>query len=523
MGNSSWRARARLHTVRRRVAAVAGLSLLASMTSLAPAQAGLLDDITGTLPGPVTDVVDPVTDILDPVTDPVTGDLVEPAVDTVTGVVTNPDTGAVLGLLDPLTGELLLAPLPDIGSGTGTLELLVDGVLTELCSSTGPTCEQVPIEDLVDEAAIVLKAVPAEPGAVPQWDPASCPTFIADICVIKVEDLAGDTPVAPLVSFLSPAQPDAPDTAITSQPPGKQARTHTFTFEADPRTEETTFECKLEVAFKSTPPAGAQDSHDWQPCGADPFGSHSYPDKFANGTYVFAVQARAGDLVDETPATQTWNTALAPEVPETRIVAGQRNGSWLLTPRAAFRFTSTVGGSEFQCHYDSMTSACDAGRFVWRPRAEGARLTPGRHTFKVAAMANKTQDFTPATRRFHVPLDDRALKPLKRWQRKKQQGHVRNTFTLTRVKGAALVTRKPQQFRRVVLVADKGRGFGTVKVFKGKRLLREVNLHAKKKLVKRKVIPIKRFRGKLRSGKIRVVVTTAGKPVRIDGIGVARR
>ena len=38
MGNSTWRAHARLHRVRTKVAAVAGLSLVASMTALAPAR-----------------------------------------------------------------------------------------------------------------------------------------------------------------------------------------------------------------------------------------------------------------------------------------------------------------------------------------------------------------------------------------------------------------------------------------------------------------------------------------------------
>lgn len=515
MGNSSWRARARLHRVWPKVAAVAGLSLVASMTTLAPAQAGLLDDLRD----PITDVLDPATEILDPITDPVTGEIIEPVVDTVTGVVSDPETGGVLGILDPITGDLLLAPLPDISSGAGTLFTLVDGAFTELCDSAEAVCDQVPIQELVDEAAIILKAVPTEPGSVPKWD--GCPTFIADICMIKADDLLGDTPLAPIVSFLpgDDTEPDAPDAKITSQPPGKQAKTHTFTFEAEPSTEQNTFECKLEVAHKSTPPSGAQDSHEWQPCGTDPFGSHTYPHEFANGTYVFAVRAFEGDAADQTADTQSWTVALPPEVPETRIGAGPKSRAFVLTPRATFRFRSTVEGSQFRCWYDDLINACDAGRFTWGPRM----LKPGQHTFKVAAMANKTQDFRPAVRTFNVPLDDRALRAVKHWQRKKQRGHVRNTYSLTRVKGAALVTKRPQHFRRVVLVADKGRGFGTVKVFRGKQLLREVHLHAKTKLVKRKVIPIKRFKGKLRAGKIRVVVTSAGRAVRIDGIGVARR
>lgn len=514
-------AHARLHRVRRRAAAVAGLALVTSMAPLIPAQAGLLDPIS-----PITDpVTDPVTEVLDPVTDPVTGTLVDPVVDTTTGVVTDPDTGTVLGLLDPTTGELLLAPLPAIGSGSGTLETLVGGAFVPLCSSADQTCGQVPIQDLVDEAAIVLRAVPEDPAATPTWDPASCPTVIGDICMVTVEDLAGGTALEPVASFLPAGGGDlvAPDTLITSAAPQWLSREHTFTFAADPTTATTRFECRLEVAYAgAAAPADAVAAHDWQPC-TGPSGSQTYPN-LANGTYVFAVAAVDGPDVapatDATPATQSWNVA-AP--PETRVQSGPRHRSFLLTRRAAFTFRSTVEPSSFQCWYDGHIRACDAGRFVWRQRTDGAPLRPGRHIFRVAATAGGTQDPTPEVRTFHVPIDDRALRAVKTWRHRKQPGHFHNTVATTRLKGAALVTRKPQRFRRVVLVADKGRGHGTVKVFKGRRLLKEVSLDANQTLLKRRVIRIKRFRGKLRSGRIRVVVTSAGKPVRIDAIGVARR
>lgn len=505
MGTKLSRADARLLSARRGIvrgaAAGLGMALLAPMLAAAPAQADLLDS---------------TTDLL-------TGEVLEPVVDTTTGVVTDPATGDLVGVLEPGTGELLLAPVPAIESGAGQILVLVNGVMTPLCDSADEVCDPVPLDTMVDEAAVVLKAVPATPGDIPAWDPAGCTQVIADICMIAIQDLAGDTPLAPAVGFLTGSSDSgAPDTEITSPVPGKRAQAHTFTFRAEPATDQTTFACKLEVSYKSTPPAGAQRSHDWQPCGAEPVGEHRY-EKLANGTYVFAVQALEGDAADDTPATQSWTVAVPPEVPETRIVAGPKGGSWLLARRAAFKFRSSVEGSDFQCSYDSMTDACDSGAFVWGPRKHGAPLRPGTHVFKVAALANKTQDFSPAVRRFHVPLDDRGMRPVKNWTRKKQRGHLKNTYTQTTVKGAALITKRKQKFRRVVLVADKGRGFGTVQIFWGKRMLREVSLEAKKPLVKRKVIPVRKFNGKLRSGKLRVVVTSAGKPVRIDGIGLAKR
>jgi hypothetical protein len=520
MGSRIWRVRTRLQDTRRRITTAAaaglGLALLAPLLTVAPAQAGLLEDTTETL--------------TEPITDPLTGELIDPVLDSTTGIVTDPATGEVIGVLDPVTGELLLAPVPAVGPGSaGEILVLVDGALRQLCSSAATGCDQVPLGEMVDEAAIVLKAVPAKPGDIPAWDPASCPEIVADICVIAAGDLVGGTPLAPLVSFISAsnADPAAPETVITSgEIANKQTTEHRFTFVADPATEDTGFLCKLEVAYKSTPPADAQRAHDWQPC-EDQTGAQSYA-KLANGTYVFAVQAFTGPpadptTIDETPATQSWTVAVAPEVPETKIVSGPRGNSWLFGRRAAFRFRSTVEDSRFQCSYDRMTSACDDAAFVWRPKADGARLTPGTHVFKVAAMAHKTQDFSPAIRTFHVPLDDRGMRTVKKWNRKKQKGHFKNTFTQTRVKGAKLVTKRKHRFRRVVLIADKGRGFGTVKVFWGNRMLRKVDLHAKRPLAKRKVIRVKKFHGKLRSGRLRVVVTSRGKPVRIDGIGLARR
>lgn len=546
MGNTLGRAHARLRSARRRLtvgtAAGIGLTLVAPVLAAAPAQAGLVSDLTGGVSEVasgipiVGDVTEPLTDLLDDapldelldgdeLLDTSTGLVTDPAgtvtkiVDLESGVVTNA-SDELLGILDPVTGELLLPPVPGIEEGAGTLLAVVDGVLTEVCTSADAVCAQLPLDKMVDEAAVVLKAVPASPGDVPSWE--GCPEIIADICLITVDDLTADTPLAPIVSFLTgTGNPDAPDTVITSAPPGKSSKAHTFRFEADPESDETEFLCKLEVAHKSTPPSGAQRAHDWQPCGADPAGAMSYKN-LANGTYVFAVQATEGELADETPATQSWTTAVAPDVPDTRITAGPKRGSWLFARRATFRFSSTVAGSEFQCDYDTMTAACDDGSFVWRPRTDGAPLRPGTHVFKVAALANKTQDFSPAVRAFHVPLDDRAMNG-NGWHRKKQKGHFRATYTETTRQGASLVTKRKQKFRRVVLIADKGRGFGTVKVYWGDRMLKKVSLHAKKPLLKRKVIAVKRFDGKLRAGKIRVVVASSGKPVRIDGIGLAKR
>lgn len=516
MGNTSWRAGARLQRARRKLTAAVtagvGLALVVPMLAATPAQAGLLDGV------PI------VGDVLDPVVDPITGDLVEPVVDTVTGVVTNPDTGAVLGVLDPITGALLVAPTPVIApGGGGEIEFLGEVV----CASDGTaqkTCDALPLGELGDLTsllAVVLTAVPADDSYIPQWT-GDCAAPLGQVtCQIPLEDLAGDTPLAPVLTFLPGGDGGAaPDIRIVTADPASDAktpkRTAAFTFEADPVTETVRYECQLTVTRKGASP----DASGWDPCGVERAGGQSYTDLTA-GTYTFEVRAVEGEgesaLTDPSPASTSWTVYVVPESPETSIVSGPRSNSWILTNKVAYSFKSTVAGSQFDCRYDNalQDTLCDDGN--WSIRG----LTVGSHLFTVEAIANNTRDFSPARRSFHVPWDDRAMVG-KSWTRAKAKKHFKNTVTTTTAKGAALTTRQKLKFRRVVLVADKGPGFGTVKVFWGKKMLKEVDLRAKR-LKNRRVIPIKRFSGPLRSGKLRVVVVSSGKTVRIDGIGAAKR
>ncbi len=482
---TSRRARTRLSTSRRRLAAgftaAVGMTLVAPVLVTAPAHAGLeLPDLGGIDVG---------------------------------GVVTDP-SGTVIGILDPV-GEVLpltpptpvIAPGGDGGSITflGAVVCSADGTVTK-------TCDALSLAGLDPDALTLdLVAVPATPGQVPTWDPATCPEPLADVCTIPLEDLVGSTPLAPVVSFL-PGTAEAPDTKITSAVPGKQRTTHTFTFEAVPASETATFECKLQVTYRGTPSSTAPKSDtDWRLCES----GMTYRN-LANGDYVFAVRAVEEEVADESPATQTWRTSVPPEVPETRITGGPKASAWVLENAVTYTFKSSVPGSQFQCELGGLTYACDDGSFTVRG------LTKGSHLFEVYAMANKTRDFTPAKRAFHVPLDDRALKPSGSWASKKQKGHFKNTYRESTSQGAVLVTQGTQKFRRIALVADKGRGHGTVKVFWNKKLLKEVSLAAKRDQ-KRRVIPVKSFTGKIRQGTLRLVVVSSGKVVRIDGLGIASR
>ena len=72
---------------------------------------------------------------------------------------------------------------------------------------------------------------------------------------------------------------------------------------------------------------------------------------------------------------------------------------------------------------------------------------------------------------------------------------------------------------KLALVATRGRGFGTVKVYLGSSLLKKVSLGATT-TQKKRLIPIASFTSPA-SGKVKVVVATGGKTVRIEGLGVA--
>ena len=73
--------------------------------------------------------------------------------------------------------------------------------------------------------------------------------------------------------------------------------------------------------------------------------------------------------------------------------------------------------------------------------------------------------------------------------------------------------------REVVLVTSRGRRHGTVAVYAGKRLVRTVRLSAGKDVLGR-LVSVTSF-SRPWSGRLRVVVRTHGRPVRIEGLGVA--
>ncbi len=119
-----------------------------------------------------------------------------------------------------------------------------------------------------------------------------------------------------------------------------------------------------------------------------------------------------------------------------------------------------------------------------------------------------------------VAVNDKTLKEKKLagravWKTaKKVKGAYSTDLTTTTRKGATLTL--PVAARRVALLVSTGRGHGSVAVSLGKNKLGTFSL-ASKKGATQVVIPVAVFSG-TREGKLKITVTTNGKPVRIDGV-----
>lgn len=118
-----------------------------------------------------------------------------------------------------------------------------------------------------------------------------------------------------------------------------------------------------------------------------------------------------------------------------------------------------------------------------------------------------------------VPLDERDLVRRGGWHEVVQPGAYRRTVLRSSRHGAALSTRL--ETRRIKLVATTCSRCGKVSVYLDDELLARVSL-ASETLHTRRTIPVARF-PVLRSGTLRLVVSSARRPVVIDALATSRR
>ena len=210
---------------------------------------------------------------------------------------------------------------------------------------------------------------------------------------VKAKDPAGNedaTPATRTFTVTTPPPPDTtpPDTTITAGPTGTTTdKSPSFGYTSSEPTG-ATFQCKLDGPGAAT--------GTYTDCTPSP---KAYSN-LADGTYTFSVKAKdpAGNE-DATPATRTFTVTTPPPPdttpPDTTITAGPTGSTSDSTPR--FDFTSSEGGSTFQCRIDTGAfGPCSS------PHTTG-ELAPGSHTFEVRATdAAGNTDGTPAGRTFTV-------------------------------------------------------------------------------------------------------------------------
>ncbi len=199
---------------------------------------------------------------------------------------------------------------------------------------------------------------------------------------VRAVDSAGNTDLTPATrgwTVQGPSDTTAPDTTIDSGP-----STTTSSPSASFRFSSSEVNSSFQCSFDSGP---------WGDC-ASPTSYGS----LAAGSHTFSSRATdAAGNTDVSPASWTWTVEAAADTtpPQTSIVSGPSGATTSTT--ANFNFSSSEGGSSFQCQLD-------AG--PWNPCATPqayASLGLGPHTFAVKATdAAGNTDSSPASRAWTV-------------------------------------------------------------------------------------------------------------------------
>jgi hypothetical protein len=200
-----------------------------------------------------------------------------------------------------------------------------------------------------------------------------------------------------------------------------------------------------------------------------------------------------------------------PVAPETTITSGPTDHGYLLNTQTSIGLGSSEAGT-VACSLDggdadTCTSPHPLSGLSARTHVVRAWATDG----------SGLADPTAAERTFTVPVNNTALTHSAGWTKKTGTGYFRNTYSTSSKQGAALSTRITDALR-VALVATRAPGQGKVNIMLGQTVLKQVNLSStttqKKQVFEHEFASAK-------SGTIKLVVATSGKPVKIEGLGVA--
>ena len=179
----------------------------------------------------------------------------------------------------------------------------------------------------------------------------------------------------------------------------------------------------------------------------------------------------------------------------------------------------------YDVRYRSAPYGADFGGFVaWQSGTAGTSAvfngSPGR-SYCFSARATdadlNTSDYG-AERCTAIPAANTALKHRGHWAKRKGSGYFLGAFSVTSTQGANLVLANVRA-KRLAIVVTKCRGCGTIKVFLRNKLLRTIRLRAGSNR-KRQIVNLAIFNS-VRRGTLHVRVTSSGRPVKIEGVGVS--
>lgn len=254
-------------------------------------------------------------------------------------------------------------------SGPGTVAVTGTVTMSADASDAGGIAR---VEFLVDGAVIAIDTLASYATS---WNTATRPDGYVTIAA-RAFDNAGNQATS---SRQVQVDNTPPDTTITSGPPSTTSSADaSFTF------------------YASESPA-------WFQCSLDGSGyvGCDTPKPYTGlsaGTHTFRVRAVDGvNLTETTPAAYTWTISTAPDTtaPDTSITSGP--SGTVTTTSASFEFSSTEGGSAFECRLDGAAYASCSSP------ASYSALAAGTHTFEVRARdAAGNVDASPASRTWTV-------------------------------------------------------------------------------------------------------------------------
>lgn len=234
----------------------------------------------------------------------------------------------------------------------------------------------------------------------------------------------------------------------------------------------------------------------------------------APGDHVLtAAGTDAAGNTDASPAVRSWTVDQA--APDTRIGSGPAHGSIALSTKAAFTLGATEADVQLDCTLDGRARTCAPGPLSL------TGLVPGTHELRAQASdgAGNT-DPSAAVRTWTVPVPARSLVRSTGW-RLTAQPAAYDGRVLTTTRRNASASYSVRGARKLALVVGGGATHGTVRVYAGSRLLRTVSLRTTRTVSKR-VVPVTTF-GAAWTGKVRVVVVTSGRTVRLEGLAAPTR